>query len=196
MLLVVALPVEWKWFGVIGLLVSLGFGLPLLGGAWAATSPGWISGKVAPIYSVYPLRYGLASRVMAKVNLVRTLAWLPFVALLAILEAKLANKTIPETLWFAARAFLIWLSWMPVTIAGKFSKGSNDTTLNQWRQVLLIPLLITGLSGAALLWGMILIFDNPEVLLVAFASIACSVGAWAAYGWWFNRKVDLLRDRQ
>ena len=195
-LLVVALPLQWKQFGVIAFLVSMGFGLPFFGGAWAATSPGWISGKVAPIYSVYPLRYGLASRVMVKVNLVRTFAWLPFVAVLAILEAKLANKTIPETLWFAARAFLIWLSWMPIAIAGKFSKGSNDTTMNQWRQVVLIPLLILALSGAAILWGMILIFDNPGVLLVAFASIWGSVGAWAAYGWWYNRKVDLLRDRQ
>jgi len=195
-LLVVSLPMEWKQLGVIAFLVSMGFGLPFFGGAWAATNPGWISGKVAPIHSVYPLRYRLASRVIAKVNLVRTLAWLPFVAVLAILEAKLANKTIPETLWFAARAVLIWLSWMPITIAGKFSKGSNDTTMNQWRQVVLIPLLVLFISGVAILWGTILIFDNSEVLLVALASIAGSVGTWAAYGWWYNRKVDLLRDRQ
>jgi len=27
-------------------------------------------------------------------------------------------------------------------------------------------------------------------------AVVASVGIWAAYGWWYNRKVDLLRDRQ
>lgn len=195
-LLVMVLPVEWKWAGVIAFVASVGLGLPLFGGAWAATSAGWISGKITPIYSVYPLRYALASRVIAKVNLIRTVAWLPFIGGLALLEAKLANKAFPETLWFAVRAFLIWLSWMPIAIAGKFSKGSNDTTFVQWRQLVLIPLIILGVSGAAIVWGMILIFDSRGILFVALASIAGSVGMWAAYGWWYNRKVDLLRDRQ
>jgi hypothetical protein len=195
-LLVAALPLGWKFIGVIGILVSMGMALPLAGGAWAATSPAWISGKISPLYSVYPLRYGLASRVMAKVNLMRTLAWVPLVVLLAIVDAKIENGSIAERLLLAARGVLLWLAWMPIAIAGKFSKGTNDTTLMRARQIVLVPLAILVVSGMVILWGTILIVDSPWVLIGAAAAITASIGIWAAYGWWYNRQVDLLRDRQ
>jgi hypothetical protein len=195
-LLVAVLPAGWQIVGVIPILISLGLGLPLAGGAWAATSPAWISGKVSPLHGVYPLRYGLASRVMAKVNLMRTLVWLPLVVVLAIVDAKIANKSIADTLWLSSRGLLLWLAWMPIAITGKFSKGTNDTTLMGTRQIILVPLLILVVCCMVILWGTILIVDNAAVLLGAGGAIVVSIGVWAAYGWWYNRKVDLLRDRQ
>ena len=195
-LLVVTLPAGWKFVGVVVILVSMGIGLPLAGGAWAATSPAWISGKISPLYGVYPVPYGQASRVMAKVNLVRTLAWLPLVAVLAIVGAKVENGSIAEGLRLAARAVLLWFAWMPIAIAGKFSKGTNDTTVMGVQQIILVPLVILVVSAMVVLWGTILIVDRPEVLIGAAIAIAASIGIWAGYGWWYNRKVDLLRDRQ
>jgi len=43
----------------------------------------------------------------------------------------------------------------------------------------LVPALIIGLSGTIILWGMILVFDNPVVLTLAFAAILGSWGTWA-----------------
>jgi hypothetical protein len=195
-LLVVILPAGWKFAGAIVILVSMGMGLPFAGGTWAATSSAWISGKISPLYAVYPLPYGLASRVMAKVNLMRTFAWLPLVVALAMVDAKIENGLISEKLWLATRAVLLWLAWIPIAIAGKFSKGTNDTTAMRAGQILLVPLVVLIISGTVVLWGTILIVDRPEVLIGAAVAIAASIGTWAGYGWWYNRKVDLLRDRQ
>ncbi len=195
-LLVAVLPAGWQIIGVIPILISLGLGLPLAGGAWAATSPTWISGKVSPLYGVYPLRYGLASRVMAKVNLIRTLAWLPLVVVLTVVDSRIANKSIADAAWLSSRAVFLWLAWMPIAIAGKFSKGTNDTTLMSTRQIVLVPLVILVVCCIVILWGTILIMDSAAVLIGAAGAIIVSIGIWAAYGWWYNRKVDLLRDRQ
>ena len=190
------LPANWRWLGVIAILLSLGLALPLAGGTWMATSPGWISGKLSPIYGVYPLAYGRASRVMAKVNLVRTAAWLPLGAVLTVVDARLSNEPMGATYWLAARVALLWLAWIPITIAGQFSKGTNDTTLLRAKQLLVIPVVIVVVSALIVFWGAILVNDSPMVLIGAAGAIAASVGLWAAYGWWYNRKVDLLRDRQ
>jgi len=195
-LLVVSLPAGWKFAGVIPILISIGMGLPVAGGTWAATSPAWISGKITPLYGIYPLPYGQASRVMAKVNLTRTLAWLPLVAVLAVVNAKIENGSVAGALWLAARGVLLWFAWMPIAIAGKFSKGTNDTTLTRARQIILVPLVILVVSVMVVLWAVILIVDRPEVLIGAVAALGASIGVWAAYGWWYNRQVDLLRDRE
>lgn len=195
-LLVAVLPAGWRIVGIIAILIALGLGLPLAGGAWAATSPAWISGKVSPLHGVYPLRYGLASRVMAKVNLMRTLVWLPLVVVLAIVGAKIANESIADKLWLSSRGVLLWLAWTPIAIMGKFSKGTNDTTLMGARQIVLVPLVILVVSCMVILWATILIVDTAAVLIGAGVAIVLSIGVWAAYGWWYNRKVDLLRDSQ
>jgi hypothetical protein len=190
------LPAEWRLLGVLAIFVSLALGMPIFGGAWMATSPGWISGKLSPIYGMYPLGYGRASRVMAKVNLVRTAAWLPLAVVLTVVDAKLENAAIADKLWLVARIMLLWFAWMPIAIAGKFSKGTNDTTLLRASQLLVVPVLIVAISAMIILWGAILIIDSPAAMIGGVAAIAGSVAIWAAYGWWYNRKVDLLRDRQ
>ncbi len=195
-LLAGVLPAEWRLLGVLAIFVSLGLGLPMVGGAWAATSPGWISGKLSPIYGVYPLAYGRASRVMAKVNLARTAAWMPLAVVLTVVDAKLENAVVADRLWLVARITLLWFAWMPIAIAGKFSKGTNDTTLLRASQLLVVPVVIVAISAIIILWGTILMIESPVALIGGLAAIAGSLAIWAAYGWWYNRKVDLLRDRE
>jgi energy-coupling factor transporter ATP-binding protein EcfA2 len=186
---------EFETGQIVGILGANGAGkttlLNCLGGVAVPTTGRLLyedSGKVSPLHGVYPLRYGLASRVMAKVNLMRTLAWLPLVAVLAIVDAKIDNGLITEKLWLAAKGVPLWLAWMPIVIAGKFSKGTNDTLLVSARQIVLVPLVMLVVSGMVILWATILIVDRPEVLVGAMAAIAASVGVWAAYGWWYNAK--------
>ena len=196
MLLMEVLPTEWKWASAIPLLVSLGMGLPLAGGKWAATSQGWISGKLSPIYAIYPVRYGAASRVMAKVNLLRTAAWLPLLAVLSVVEAKLLNAGIGEKLWLASRCLLVWLAWIPIAIAAAFSKVTNDTSELWLGQMLVMPVVIVTAIGVLGLWVSVLMAESLLALALGASAIAASVGIWVAYGWWYERKVDLLRDRQ
>jgi len=195
-LLVVVVPSDWRILGVLAIFVSLGLGLPLLGGRWMAMDPGWISGKLSPLYGVYPLGYGRAGRVMAKVALVRTAAWLPLLVVVAVVNAVLQNVGIAGSMWQAARALMLWLSWLPITLLGKFSKGTNDTTNLRPSSVLLVPILIAAIVAMAILWGGVLVAESGWALAAGAAAIAGSVGCWAAYGWWYNRKVDLLRDRE
>jgi hypothetical protein len=195
-LLVAVVPAEWRFFGVLVLLVSAGLGLPLVGGRWMAMDPGWISGKLSPLYGAYPLGYGRGGRVMAKVALVRTAVWLPLLAVLAVVAAKLQNAGIGEGLWQATRVLMIWMSWLPITLIGKYSKGTNDSTNLRASFVIVVPLVIAAMVGMVILWGVLLVTESAWALLAGAGAIAGSVGMWALYGWWYNRKVDLLRDRQ
>jgi hypothetical protein len=159
-LLVAVLPGEWTVLGGIVLLVSVGLGLPLGGGRWIATDRGWVSGKLSPLYSAYALGYGRAGRVMAKVGLVRTVAFLPLLAVLAVVAAKLQNAGVGQGLWQATRVLAVWLSWLPLTLAGKFSKGTNDSTNLRASLVLVVPLVIVMMVLMVILWGMVLMTES------------------------------------
>lgn len=67
-----------NYAAVIAALVAIGWGNPVMGGTWAATSLGWVSGKLAPVWACYPVSYWTASRTIWKMNLVRIVAWLPW----------------------------------------------------------------------------------------------------------------------
>lgn len=195
-LLMNVLQADWRWLGVVAILASILMGLPVGGGKWMATSPAWISGKIAPMYATYPLGYSRGSRVMAKASLVRTAAWVPLLVILAITNARLAKASIGNEMLVAAKVLLIWLAWIPFTILGKFSKGSNDSSFNSARRLLLIPVGIVVASAQVILAGATFMSEGPEGFLAGGLAIALSLGTWAMYGFWYNREVDLLRERE
>ena len=133
---------------------------------------------------------------MAKVNLLRTAAWLPLLVVLSVVEAKLLNTGIAEKLWLAARCLLVWLAWIPIAIAATFSKVTNDTSELRLGQMLLIPVVVVTAIGGLGLWVSVVMVESSLALALGAGAIAGSIGIWAAYGWWYQRKVDLLRDRQ
>lgn len=96
----------------------------------------------------------------------------------------------------AVRAVLALVGGMPILIAGKFSKTTNDSTELRWA---IVPLIVAAIvMGAAVLGlGIGAFFVGWELALGLIAGEAgVSLAAWGMYGWFFNRgRVDLLRDR-
>jgi len=178
--------------------VSIGFGVPLLGGAWPATNPGRISGKFSPIFGCYPLSYWTASWTVYKLNAVRIVAWVPLGMLIGILGARSAHMDLGAGCWLAGRGILLLLALMPVLLAGKFSKGSNDTVNLRLATIPLIGVVIVVLTVEIILGSMAMMMEGVAVPCVAIAGTAAIAwGAWALYGVYYERgRVDLLRERQ
>jgi hypothetical protein len=178
--------------------VSIGFGVPLLGGAWPATYQGRISGKLSPIFGCYPLSYWSAGWTMYKLNAVRIVAWVPLGMLIGILGARSARMNLGEGCWVATRGILLFLAVMPILLAGKFSKGTNDTVNLQLTTIPAIVMVIVVLTVEIILGAMAMMVDGVGVPCAAIAGVAAVAwGAWALYGAYYERGgVDLLRERQ
>ena len=115
------------FLAVLASAVAVALGLPLLGGNWPVTNQGSISGKLSPIFGCYPLCYWSAGWTMFKLNAVRTAAWVPLGLLLGVLNAKSMQASPAQGCWVVARCILLFLMVMPILLAGKFSKVTNDT---------------------------------------------------------------------
>jgi hypothetical protein len=176
--------------------VSIGAGLPVLGGVWPATNQGRLSGKLSPIFASYPLSYWSAGRTMFKANAVRTIAWIPLGLMIGICNARTANVPLAASCWIVLRAILLFLAVTPILLSGKFSKVTNDTANLRLRTIPLIVLFIVVITVLALLSVGVFATDTwwPILFLAAIALV--SWGSWAGYGWYYERaQVDLLRDR-
>lgn len=62
-------------------------------------------------------------------------AWAPLGLMMGLWGAKSAGMTAEEGCWVAARILLAFLALMPVLVAGKFSKGTNDTLNLGWKML-------------------------------------------------------------
>lgn len=177
--------------------VSIGAGLPILGGVWPATNQGRISGKFVPIFACFPLSYWNAGRTIYKVNVVRTAAWIPLAGMLGALGARTAQKPIIEGCEIMLRALLLFLAVIPVMIAGKFSKITNDTmdfrlaTIPLLGVASVLILIVVGLGAAAMYMS--------SGWAYAFIGLEAVAGwtIWLLYGVYYERgRVDLLREKQ
>jgi len=190
---------QLRFVAVLAAAVAVAVGLPILGGNWPASHQGRMSGKFSPIFGCYPLSYWKAGWTMYKLNLARTLAWLPLGLLLGVLGAKAAAAPLPQGCWMAVKVILLFLMMMPILLAGKFSKGTNDTSNLRLR---LLPLLCGFIVILLVLSVLIAVALIPESgSLLALASVAgvgiVSFGTWAAYGYYYDRaQVDLLREQR
>ena len=185
------------FLAVLASAVAVALGLPLLGGNWPVTNQGSISGKLSPIFGCYPLCYWSAGWTMFKLNAVRTAAWVPLGLLLGVLNAKSTQASPAQGCWVVARCILLFLMVMPILLAGKFSKVTNDTLNLRLRLVpfvgafVCVVFLMITLGAVALL-----VAPGPWAFPFIVATGLVAWGTWAAYGCYYDRaQVDLLRER-
>jgi len=188
---------SWNAVGALALAVSLGCGLPILGGTWPATTQGMISGKLAPISSCFPASYWKSSRVMLKINVSRLFLYLPLAMLAGLLGAQSAQKGLLVGCLWVGRASLFFLALIPVLIVGKFSKSSNDTAGGAIRAIavlsvfVLVLIVLLGIGAAAIFT------DGLWSVGFFMIELLSSVTIWALYGWYYERGgVDLLTERR
>jgi hypothetical protein len=187
---------EFNIISALAFAVSIGSGLPVLGGAWPAANQGKISGKFSPIFGCYPLSYWTAGWIMFKANTVRTAAWIPLALMIGVLNARTADTTIASSCWWVARGILLFLDVQPILLAGKISKVTNDTSNMRLRTIPLLGLfvmmilVVVGLGAGVFMasgWWPVIFLGGVAVL---------SWVSWAAYGWYYERgQVDLLREQ-
>jgi hypothetical protein len=182
---------------VLAFAVSIGAGLPLLGGQWPATSHGRISGKFSPIFSCYPLSYWTAGWTMWKLNAVRILAWIPLGMMLGILGARSGHMDLAQGCWLVGRGILLLLGLMPILLAGKFSKGTNDTVNLRWSTIPVIGIAMVVLIVEVIFGSAAMMAGGEAAPCGAIAAVAATAsGAWALYGVYYERgRADLLRDQ-
>ena len=181
--------------GILAAGLSTMLGVPVIGGSWPATSPGRLSGKQSPLHACYPLEYRTACRVMWKVNLVRTAAWLPVGTMLGALVGFSFGTGAGLAAWLVLKGTLVYVAAIPSLSAGHFSKSTNDTSN--------LRLATLPLMGLAVLFGLMFLAASITTMalssawvLVSFgAALTISLGAWWLYGWYYEQgHVDLLRE--
>jgi hypothetical protein len=187
----------FQLLALLGTAVSVGAGVPLLGGMWPAMGQGTVSGKLSPIHSCFPLDYRRAGGVMWKVNLVRTVVWTPLGLILGVLLGHNANARLTDSVWMAVRIIAVFLALSPILMAGKFSKSTNDSVNLRWSRVFV--LVFAALLAMALIVGAFWAIVSrgwESAVMVAIVG-AAAWGCWAFYGWYYERReVDLLRERE
>ena len=190
-------PESLRFVAVLAAAIAIAVGLPILGGKWPATNQGRISGKHAPIFSCFPLSYWKAGWTMFKLNVVRTLAWVPIGILMAVLEAKSTGLPFSQTGWVAAKGIVLLLMVMPILLAGKFSKVTNDTLQLRLTMVPLIGTFVVITFVIITLASMAFTLESSLGALVCVLTVGLtSWSTWAVYGWYYNRcQVDLLREK-
>jgi hypothetical protein len=158
-----ALDVEATWaLAGLALAISVGLGVPVLGGAWPLLGFGYIAGRLSPVYACLPFDFTRATKILIKTALVRAIAWLPAGLIVGGLMAATAEGTAGKGAEIMLRGFLIWTALLPVLAVGQFSKATNDT---QDMRLIVVPL-----TGLAILFGLVLV-------------IACGVAITAGRGW-------------
>lgn len=189
--------VQLNMLAAVGLGVAIGSGLPILGGLWPATNQGRISGKFSPTFGCYPLSYWTAGWTMYKLNGVRTVAWLPLGLMIGILGARSSHVPLGEGCWVTARAILLFQAVMPLLVAGKFSKVTNDTVSLRLRTLPVIGAALVVL-GVVITLGTMAMFAPGALALAFLAGVAATTwGAWWLYGVYYERgRVDLLREQR
>ncbi len=177
-----------------GLGISAFIGLPLIAGEWTALLPYRITSQRSPIYSCFPLDYRETFRVIAKINLFRILAWLPFcVFLSALLGSILASAPWRGALIGANLALCIAAS-QPAFVAAQFSMQTNDTQGFRPSTILfivLVPLVAIACFAAIVT---LVSWPGPIALLAPVIVSFFSFTGWAIYGRYYARgRFDLLR---
>jgi hypothetical protein len=187
---------EFNMVSVFAFAVSIGAGLPVLGGVWPATSQGRISGKFSPIFGCYPLSYWTSGWIMFKTNVIRTAAWVPLGLMIAVLNARTARTTITASCWLVGRSVLLFLGLAPILLAGKFSKVTNDTLNMRLKMVPLLGLFLVVISVVATFGAGVFMTSGWWPIVFLGGVVLVSWLSWTAYGWYYDRgQADLLREQ-
>jgi hypothetical protein len=91
---------------------------------------------------------------------------------------------------------MLFLSLMPILLAGKFSKVTNDTTSLRLRTIPLLGLLIIVIFVVAILGGGVFMASSWWPVMFLGGTALVSWLSWAAYGWYYEHaQADLLREQ-
>ena len=85
---------------------------------------------------------------------------------------------------------------MPIVLAGKFSKVTNDTSSLRLRTIPLLGLLVIVISVVAILGAGVFMASSWRPVIFLAGAALVSWLSWAAYGWYYEHgQVDLLREQ-
>jgi hypothetical protein len=186
-----------NWAAGLAFAVSIGMGMPVIGGVWPATDMGRISGKLSPIFGCYPVSYWRAGWVMFKVNVVRIAAWVPLGLMMGLLGARTVHVGLAEGCWIVARGLIVLVAVMPLFLLGKFSKCTNDSSYLHWRvsPLLVVTVVVFCIEAMAVVLVIVAPAEVAGWSILAMCAVAWL--GWWGYGRFYERgKMDLVRERQ
>lgn len=200
-LVLLLLPVIPIWIGILVGLIGTGFAVPLLGGAWLGLQLVPMFGTVRLACAGLPVSYAMASRVIAKINSIRLLSWLPVFLVYGVAAAWRVEMPLQFGLATALRIVFALLSFQPILILGKHSHGTNDSRqLNLHSIVFLLAALFLGSvylgCGVAFLAVPYSAEEPHPILLTILASamVLASCLLWRGYGLFYDHgRLDTIR---
>jgi len=195
------LPIIPLWIGILVGLVGTGFAVPLLGGSWLGLQLVPMFGTVRLACAGLPVSYLLASRVIAKINCIRLLSWLPVFVIYALAIAWRAEAPFQFALSVALRVVFTVFSFQPILILGKHSHGTNDSRQINFHSALFLLLALflgtiyVGCGIAFLVMPFPPKTSNPVLLTIfAVAMISSSFLLWLGYRLFYDRgRLDAIR---
>jgi len=192
--LTLAAPPLPPWLFFVPMIVAGSMCAPLFGGTWVGFQGPVTSGFYLPAYAVFPISYSEISWVMLKSNYARALTWAPLAIIYASALAHRLNHSFAYGAGIGVYTVLIVMALQPVTIAGHFSAGTNDTRQINWQTVLFFSCALALLSIMLIATFVIFIVSAFLVQLGAIMAIfATSSLGWAAYKLLFERgRIDVL----
>ncbi|PYV22186.1 MAG: hypothetical protein DMG24_17555 [Acidobacteria bacterium] len=183
------------WILFVPMIVAALIAAPLLGGTWPGFDHRFCAGRWAPLYSTVPLGYREISRVIFKVNGMRCAVWLPLLIAYAPILAWRLNAEPTQGIVFALKAFCLVVALQPVMVLGHVSKGTNDSEGITLGRLFLLSMLGLGVF-ILLAAGVMTFMPDPLITVVGLAIAAFSaLGFWLLYGFFYNRRLDLLRTQ-
>jgi hypothetical protein len=161
-----------SWVG--GFVVSLrGFSLP----------PG--SGLPSPYYAIYPIGFWELTRVVLKINLLKSSICLPYLLLVCAFFGGIQSSALGSGLKCIALALTV----QPLLVIGAISPNTNDTRKPGLAFVVVALMLV--MLGAGITFFFVATWWI--VALAGFIMAALSVLELVLYGRWFNRsRFDLV----
>ncbi|HET9805048.1 MAG TPA: hypothetical protein VFP96_17545 [Candidatus Acidoferrum sp.] len=200
-LVLLLLPVIPVWIGILVGSIATSFAVPLLGGSWLGLQLVPMFGTVRLACAGLPVSYAMASRIIAKINAIRLLSWLPVFLVYGAAAAWRVEMPLQFGLATALRIVFALLSFQPILILGKHSHGTNDSRqLNLHSVVFLLAALFIGsiYLGCAIAFLVVpYSAEEPHPVLItvlAGAMVLSSFLLWRGYGHFYDHgRLDTIR---
>jgi hypothetical protein len=180
--------------GIPGFLAAL-YGVPLMGGSWLGFTNVFTTNKESPFYAAFPVGFREITNVLLKVNVARTILWLPGAVIVGMAIGRAVSVSVGVAVLISIQLLFGLLCWQPMAIVLKFSKGSNDTRGWAGRRVLFV-LALAFLALVYVVLCLIFFFASPLVQFAAAAGmIVASTVTLVLYRFCYDRgHWDLLHD--
>lgn len=185
---------EYAWFGLVLFAVGAMRGMPLCGGEWFGLQVLNIGTCCQSPFSSFPIGYWEMTRAMLKTNIVRIIAWLPFLAAAPYIICWKADLPLATGTPYAIIVpyFLIVYQFFVVgfRIFDKTSARSRVTPL----MLLIVPLMFVAFASSVA--GTVIMFmcrEPWQIIGGGALHLVPSLTLWWVYGFLFNlRTTDMI----